>query len=116
MSAGTSSSSSRDAGILHVLNYSGGGGGGGGQSQGEQKWEYLSVGYEPAFRTITGGIFEFGFTDSILQMWAAFLYDLGYAAPLRKFAGCVTPQETALSHRLFTAALQSHRDRTVVEV
>ena len=49
-------------------------------------------------------------------MWAAFLYDLGYAAPLRKFAGCVTPQETALSHRLFTAALQSHRDRTVVEV
>ncbi len=47
------------------------------------------------------------------QMWAAFLYELVQGKPLKKFAGCVTPDETALSHRLFTAALASHKTQTV---
>jgi predicted dehydrogenase len=69
-----------------------------------------------AFKTITGPIFEFGFSDSVLQMWAAFLHELVHGKPLKKFAGCVTPEETALSHQLFTAALESQRRSTTVAI
>ncbi len=86
--------------LLEVLRYTPGG---------DQAWEQIQTGYEPAFKTITGPIFEFGFTDSIQQMWAAFLHELDTGKPLHRFAGCVTPEETALSHRLFTAALESQR-------
>jgi hypothetical protein len=30
----------------------------------------------------------------------------------REFAACVTPEETALSHSLFTAALRSQKNRS----
>ena len=83
---------------------------------GQQVWEQVQTGYEPAFKAITGPIFEFGFSDSILQMWAAFLYELVRGQPLKKFAGCVKPEETALSHRIFTAALESQRNSTTVIV
>jgi len=69
-----------------------------------------------AFKGITGGIFEAGFSDSILQMWAAFLYELTESKPKSKFAGCVTPQEVAMSHRLFTAALESQADHSTVSL
>lgn len=92
--------SSENPQLLQVMRYTPGG---------PQAWEQLQVGYEPAFKGITGAIFEFGFCDSIQQMWAAFLYELVEGKPLKKFAGCVTPEETALSHRLFTAALESQR-------
>ena len=42
------------------------------QPGGVQAWQHIDLGYQSAYPTITGGIFEFGFTDSILQMWAAF--------------------------------------------
>ena len=74
------------------------------------------MGHETAFKSITGGIFEFGFSDAILQMWAAFLYELEHGRPLVKFAGCPTPEETAMSHRLFTAALTSQRTAAAVPV
>ena len=71
----------------------------------EQAWADIHVGYKPLFPTVTGGIFEFGFTDAILQMWAAFMSELDG----RDVAfGCFKPAETALSHRLTTAALLSH--------
>jgi len=82
----------------------------------EQGWQQIQTGYEPAFKTITGNIFEFGFTDSIQQMWAAFVHQLVHGKPLKKFAGCVTPQEAGMSHRLFTAALESHKNGSVVPV
>ena len=82
----------------------------------DQAWEHIQTGYEPAFKTITGAIFEFGFPDSIQQMWAAFLYELEHNQPLKKFAGCVTPEEAALSHRLFTAALESQRQHSTVAI
>lgn len=82
----------------------------------EQVWGQIDMGYETAFKTITGGIFEFGFPDAILQMWAAFLYELENGRSLSHFAGCVTPEETALSHRLFTAALESHKNSTAVRI
>jgi predicted dehydrogenase len=82
----------------------------------EQIWGQIDMGYETAFPTITGGIFEFGFTDAIQQMWASFLYELAHGQKVSKFAGCVTPEEAALSHRLFTAALQSQKESTTVTV
>ena len=91
---------------LDVLEYTGG----------EQVWQQVDMGHETAYKSVTGGIFEFGFSDSILQMWAAFLAELTATAPAHKFATCVTPEETALSHRLFTAALESQKHGTVVAV
>jgi len=76
---------------------------------GEQAWQRIDMGHEVTFDSITGGIFQCGFSDSILQMWAAFLYELVHGKCPAKFAGCVTPAEVALSHKLFTAALQSQK-------
>ncbi len=99
--------SSKNTNSIQILDYSQGG---------EQAWQQIDMGHETAFKSITGGIFEFGFSDSMLQMWAAFLYELAHGQPLKRFAGCVTPEETALSHRLFTAALQSHRESSTVKI
>ncbi len=80
---------------------------------GEQAWKSEEIGYNPPFKTITGHIFEFGFTDAILQMWAAFCVELSGGAKAVPF-GCVTPEETVISHKLFTAALESQRENKVV--
>lgn len=98
--------STKNPKMLQVLEYSGG----------EQSWQHIDTGQETAFKTITGGIFTLSFSDALLQMWAAFLYELENGKPLKTFAGCVTPEETALSHRLFTAALESHKHKTVISV
>jgi predicted dehydrogenase len=82
-------------------------------SGGEQVWGQIETGHETTFKTITGPIFEFGFPDSILQMWAAFLHELIEGRPPSRFAGCPTLPEAALSHRLFTAALASQKNSTV---
>jgi predicted dehydrogenase len=84
--------------------------------EGDQIWGQIQTGHETAFKTITGGIFQFGFTDSILQMWAAFLYELHHGQSLCRFAGCATPDEAALSHKLFTAALRSQKESRVAVV
>lgn len=98
--------SSKNTNAIDILDYTGG----------EQAWQHIDMGHEVTYKSITGGIFEFGFSDAILQMWAAFLYELAHGKPPKKFAGCVTPDETALSHRLFTAALMSHRSKSTVKV
>ena len=81
---------------------------------GEQAWQQIAMGHETAFKSITGGIFEFGFSDAVLQMWAAFLTEMTAGEPASRFAGCATPEEVLLTHRLFTAALESQRCGTVV--
>jgi predicted dehydrogenase len=86
------------------------------QSGGEQVWGQIDMGHETAFKCITGSIFEFGFSDAILQMWAAFLHELTHGRPPARFAACATPEETAISHRLFTAALESHAATAFVPV
>ncbi len=96
--------STRNPNRLELLEYDGG----------EQVWGRVEVGHQGAFASITGAIFEFGFSDAILQMWAAFLHELEHGAPPSRFAGCATPQETAASHRLFTAALESHETGSTV--
>jgi predicted dehydrogenase len=72
---------------------------------GRQVWERSEVGSQSAFGTVTGAIFEFGFADAILQMWAAFLAER--AGALGERFGCATPQEALDAHRIFDAALRS---------
>lgn len=76
-------------------------------------WLRLPVGNTPAYPTITGTIFEFGFSDAILQMLAAFISEL---RGLPCFLSCFTPDEAYLSHRLLTAALQAHQQNSVVRM
>ena len=75
---------------------------------GPQDWKHRDLGYAGAYRAITGGIFEFGFPDSLQQMMAAFLDELvhGRDAMSQPFH-CATPEETAASHRIMTAALEN---------
>jgi len=74
-----------------------------------QAWRMLDTAHRSAYPTITGSIFEFGFSDAILQMWAAFCDELVNGKDMAQPFHCATPQETLQSHRLFTAALQSQR-------
>jgi len=83
---------------------------------GEQIWGQIDMGMETAHASITGGIFEFGFSDAVQQMWAAYVHELHHGKPIAPFAACVTPTEVALSHRLFTAALVSYKTSSVVNV
>jgi len=80
----------------------------------EQIWQRTDLGYQMPFATITGGIFEPGFPDCFLQMWAA--YAAERAGVLGERLGCVTPDEAVASHRLFAAALRSHQIKSVVEL
>ncbi len=82
---------------------------------GPQEWRALDLLYASAYPSITGSIFEFGFSDAILQMWAAFCDELVHGrADMRQPFYCATLEETALSHRLFTAALASQCDCATV--
>lgn len=82
---------------------------------GEQAWHVVDVQYRSAYPTITGNIFEFGFSDSIVQMWAAFCDEVAHGrSGMRQPLYCATPQEAAESHAVFTAALESHERSTVV--
>ncbi len=75
-------------------------------NNGKQEWRNEDLGYMSVFDTITGGIFEFGFTDAMLQMWACFVEELANVSFPDAFK-CVTPEETATQHLILTAALQS---------
>ncbi|MFS0726740.1 Gfo/Idh/MocA family protein [Paenibacillus sp. 1P07SE] len=84
---------------------------------GEQAWHVMDAPYQSAYGTITGGIFEFGFSDSILQMWAAFCDEIangreGMSQPFH----CATPEEAEGSHKVFTAALESGRTGATIEL
>lgn len=78
----------------------------------EQAWQRIDLGHQMAFPVITGGIFEAGFPDCFLQMWAA--YAAERAGELNGRFGCVTPDEALHSHRVFDAALHSHLEQKVV--
>jgi len=91
---------------LRTMSYSGG----------AQAWQVQDIGYKSCYPAITGAIFEFGFSDSILQMWAAFCDEVVHGDQMRQSFRCVTPQETLLSHRVLTAALESNSKREVVSL
>ncbi len=70
--------------------------------------------YQSAYPTITGSIFEFGFSYAIVQMWAAFCDEVVNVAAMSQPFFCVTPEEAAERHRLFTAALESYETGATV--
>lgn len=77
----------------------------------EQAWSRISIGYKPMLKTITGGIFEFGFVDAMQQMMGAFMLEMtGHEVPF----GLFTPEESRLSHQLATAALDSYQNKKVI--
>ncbi len=80
----------------------------------EQFWKRAELGFDTAFKTVTGGIFEPGFPDVIQQMWAAFL--LEREGILGDRFGCGTPEEAVASHEIFAAALESHEGQSVVSL
>ena len=73
---------------------------------GEQAWSEVQPGHSSVWPTVTGAIFEFGFPDALLQMWAAFLAER--AGLLGDRFGTATPHEALAAHRVFAAALRSH--------
>lgn len=78
----------------------------------EQIWQRVDLGHQVPFPVITGGIFETGFPDCFLQMWAAYIAERnGF---LKGRFGCATPDEAVQSHELFAAALESHVQKKVV--
>ncbi|MSU33412.1 MAG: Gfo/Idh/MocA family oxidoreductase [Pedosphaera sp.] len=82
--------------------------------QKEQWWNRTELGFQTPFPTISGGIFEPGFPDCFLQMWAA--YAAERAGALGGRFGCVTPDEAVRSHQIFAAALESHQTHSAVSL
>ncbi len=80
----------------------------------EQSWNAIDLGHSSVFETVTGGIFEFGFPDSILQMLAAFISER--AGLLGDRFGMVTPDEAVTSHQIWAAALRSQAEKRAVNV
>ncbi|MDI6775069.1 MAG: Gfo/Idh/MocA family oxidoreductase [Verrucomicrobiota bacterium] len=97
--------STKDPKALHVLENMGK----------EQGWIRLETGSQSFIPSITGSIFEFGFSDAFQQMIGAFLEEFAEGGPRHPFPN-VTPGETVLSHALLTAALESHAARKAVEI
>ncbi len=81
---------------------------------GQQVWEERMTGSQSSQPTVTGGIFEFGFTDALLQMWAAYFAER--AGELGDAFGCATPAEALATHELFDAALTSSAAQSAVPV
>lgn len=86
------------------------------QAGGEQAWHIADVPCRSAYETITGAIFEFGFSDSILQMWASFCDEIVNGNKMRQPFYCATPAEASQTHELFTAALESHRQQATIRL
>jgi predicted dehydrogenase len=80
----------------------------------EQVWDQTDLGFQVVFPAITGAIFEPGFPDILLQMWAAFLAER--AGQLGERFGCATVEEAVASHQIWAAALASQRSNTAVAV
>jgi len=81
---------------------------------GEQTWSEVQPGHRSVWPTVTGAIFEFGFPDALLQMWAAYLAER--AGALGDGFAMATPQEALAAHRVFAAALESNRSDSSVAV
>jgi predicted dehydrogenase len=81
---------------------------------GEQVWEEVQPGNVSAWPTISGGIFEFGFSDALMQMWASYLAER--AGALGDRFGTATTQEALDAHRVFAAALRSNVSGRAEEV
>ncbi len=81
----------------------------------EQGWTRIDTGSQSFIPSVTGGIFEFGFSDALQQMIGAFCEEFAEGGSIHCF-GNVTPDETELSHALLTAALTSYKTNSAAEV
>lgn len=72
---------------------------------GQQAWQRVSVGYQSAIPAITGPIFEFGFSDAVLQMLGAFVAEIW---GVQTGFSCFTLEEALISWRLMDGAMRSH--------
>jgi predicted dehydrogenase len=77
----------------------------------EQSWDRTDLGFDMPFRAITGSIFEPGFPDLLMQMWASFLAER--AGRLEGRFGCATPDEAVAQHEIWAAALRSQAAQSV---
>ena len=80
----------------------------------EQVWQQVDSGSQSVWPTVTGPIFESGFSDTILQMWAVFLAERH--GSLGDRFGAARPEEAALTHAIYHAAILSHREQRAVEL
>ncbi len=78
----------------------------------EQIWEQVQPGNVSAWPMVSGAIFEFGFADALLQMWASYLAER--AGQLGDRFGTATVAEAVESHRVFDAAARSHAERRAI--
>lgn len=78
----------------------------------EQVWQQIDAGSQSVWPTVTGPNFEFGFSDSILQMWAVFLAER--AGALGDRFGAVRPEEAAFTHDIYRAAIDSDAEGRAV--
>ncbi len=85
------------------------------QNGGKQEWRSEDLGYDSVYKTITGGIFEFGFTDAILQMWAAVIDEFINQEKEMPY-GCIRPDETHIQHKILTAALESYKRQEIISL
>jgi len=81
----------------------------------EQGWTRIDVGSQSVIPSITGGIFEFGFSDAVQQMLGAFMYEFKEGGSDHPFKN-VMPKETALSHKVLAAALESHKTGKKIDI
>jgi len=72
----------------------------------EQGWTRTDIGARSFIPTITGNIFETGFSDALLQMIGAYIKEFDKNNEPHPFP-CGLPDETRWSHRIMTAALES---------
>ena len=80
----------------------------------EQVWQQLDSGSQSVWPTVTGPNFEFGFSDSILQMWAVYLAERHGSLDGR--FGAARPDEAALTHDIYAAAITSHAEARAVNL
>jgi predicted dehydrogenase len=80
----------------------------------QQVWETVQPGHSSVWPTSTGAIFEFGFLDAILQMWATFLAER--AGVLGDRFATATVEEALSAHRIFDGALRSHETASAINL
>jgi predicted dehydrogenase len=81
----------------------------------EQGWKRTDIGADSFMKTITGGIFESGFSDSMLQMLGAYLWEFKKDGSSHPFP-TGHPDETHWSHQIMTAALESNRTGNKIKI
>lgn len=80
---------------------------------GEQIWEQVQPGNVSVWPMVSGAIFEFGFADALLQMWASYLAER--AGQLGDRFGTATVAEAVASHRVFDAAVRSQASGQAID-